>query len=84
MTFNPRWVESKDGSVWSLYATHLSGSLLYTITYLGWGRGANWKDRKMRWKVRYMKATVDEDYILDVANVNEAKAAVLAIAVLSI
>ena len=69
--------------MWSLYATHLSGSLMYTITYLGRGRGANWSDRKMRWKVRNVKAADSEDYILDVANVEEAKTAVLATAILN-
>lgn len=83
MTY-PKWIESKDGAVWSLYATNLSGSLMYTITYLGLGRGANWSDRKMRWKVRNVKAPDSEDYILDVVTVDEAKAAVLAIARLSL
>lgn len=77
------WVSLENEARWRLYgARHY---LMYELTYLGLGRRANWVDRKMLWRVTKFGSSlkVEEPYIIEVDDVEQAKNAVFAMAVLA-
>ena len=78
---NPRWVTRDEGRTWKLYVDTLAYDLkintryLYSITYLGRGRGGG----PMRWKVQDHSNVEGPNDIPEFNSLDEAKAWVEAI-----
>ncbi|MFM1990256.1 MAG: hypothetical protein RJA99_3213 [Pseudomonadota bacterium] len=70
--------------VWNLRSTgdnvtwdSMNGSIVGTITYVGWNRRADWADRKQRWRITRMGGGDLGE--IEVKDLEEAKATALAI-----